>query len=322
MWAAAAIAVVVVGWAVFREREPRYQGKTLSEWMTVAGHTDDDREQGKAVEEALEKIGTNGLPWMIEWLRYEEPKWRSTLCGLVGGLPRALVPNLIINYLVNDKQRERADWAAEMLALLGPMATNSIPQLVGILNDTNALDSSERAAVALASLGRDGLPPLLAALSDRQHSNRAAIARATANLETNAGPAVAVLLACLQEGKMDLTEAAIEVLGELKLEPEKVVPELTRGLTNGDYRIRIKSAEALLRFGKSANAAVPRLLEGLDDDDAAARGAAERALQEIAPEKLEKDKRIRTHKPPKVFWSDAPCQAMPVQGRERESPTK
>ena len=102
---------------------------------------------------------------------------------------------------------------------------------------------------------------------------------------------------------MDLTEAAIEVLGELKLEPEKVVPELTRGLTNGDYRIRIKSAEALLRFGKSANAAVPRLLEGLDDDDAAARGAAERALQEIAPEKLEKDKRIRTHKPPKVKHS-------------------
>jgi len=298
---AAAIAIVVVGWEVFREGEPVYEGRTLSGWLELLARTDDARAQGRIVEVALGKIGTNGLGWMVEWLSYEEPRWRRPLSEFVGRLPGQLVPNVIISGLEFDRKRQRADDAATMLYAVGPAATNAIPKLQRLMDDPKAGDASRRAISALASLGKDGLPPLLAALSDPRHSNRVEIIHAISELETNAGPAVPVLVECLQEQDAEVFRAAADVLGYLKLEPEIVVPALAGGLTSQDYESRIRSAEDLMEFEGAAKPAVPSLLQALDDRDAWVRNAAEYALERIAPEELAKDKRTKTHEPPMVF---------------------
>ena len=67
------------------EREPEYQGKRLFQWLDqyhpytgslfVSGGLD----KGAAMD-AVQHIGTNGLPWMLKWLRcYDEPSFGDRL---------------------------------------------------------------------------------------------------------------------------------------------------------------------------------------------------------------------------------------------------
>src|SRR5262245_12996976 len=77
-----AIAVVIL-WP--REKEPEYQGKTLTEWLDiyeggVIGYIKDPERQEAA--DALRNIGTNALPWLIKWISNESPNWRRKLSAL------------------------------------------------------------------------------------------------------------------------------------------------------------------------------------------------------------------------------------------------
>jgi hypothetical protein len=56
--------------AVFRrDREPEYGGKRLSEW--VDGYAMQIRNAGS--NEAIRHIGTNAVPYLLKWIRYETP---------------------------------------------------------------------------------------------------------------------------------------------------------------------------------------------------------------------------------------------------------
>ena len=57
-------------WQVLRDREPSYQGRTLSEWVEQVGPAylwNDSDEEVKAVR----AIGTNAIPTILKWIRYE-----------------------------------------------------------------------------------------------------------------------------------------------------------------------------------------------------------------------------------------------------------
>jgi hypothetical protein len=285
---------------VFREREPEYQGKKLSEWLDMLDQTDDARAQAQIVGEALGNMGPEGLRWMLKSLRYEEPGWRSMVHNTVGRLPAQLVPEGVVFSLSQNKRWQRADAAAYMFFALGPRATNAIPELCRMMGDKKAGVASKRAVFVLASLGKSGLAPLLAALSDPRQSNRVEIVQSISEMGTNAGPAVPVLVKCLNDANVDLAVAVAAVLGDLKLEPQVAVPMLARALTNNDYSVRAASARALSDFGVKAAEAAPALVKALDDEDASVHKAAEWALLGIAPEEVEKDARTRIHEPPKV----------------------
>jgi hypothetical protein len=68
---------VVAFWS--GEKEPEYNGKKLSEWLEVCRqHPTSDSERVSA-EEAVRKIGTNALPWLVRWMHYDMPDWRYKL---------------------------------------------------------------------------------------------------------------------------------------------------------------------------------------------------------------------------------------------------
>src|SRR4051812_12829515 len=58
------VAAVVLLWPR-GEREPEYQGKKLSEWIGDEGNP--------RQADAVRHIGTNALPFLIGWIRYETP---------------------------------------------------------------------------------------------------------------------------------------------------------------------------------------------------------------------------------------------------------
>ena len=311
VWAVAAIAVVVVGWEVFREREPEYQGKTLSEWMEV------DRRASSgggpvAIEEAenaVQQIGTNALPLLLKWIAYEQPEWRVRIYNASHGLPRWFKGREAIISLAEDPKEGRAHMSEHTFFLLGPGATNAIPQLDAMMRRTSATNVSKRAIALLAGLaclGKEALPCLLEALSDTNFVGRGFIAWQISELAAfgvDVSPAIPVLVGLLHEGSPRLMVTATDALGYLGymgFEPNIVIPELIPGLTNGNYGVRAHSAKALSQFGPKAATAVPALINALDDDDASARKAVEEALEKIAPEELDWDRETRVHKEPTV----------------------
>src|SRR6266550_2105761 len=82
----------VAGVAFWRgEREPEYQGRKLSEWLAMYG--DDEgrgpewvERNGRAVE-AIRRIGTNGLPWLMRWAFYEPSEWKTKSLSLLEKMP-------------------------------------------------------------------------------------------------------------------------------------------------------------------------------------------------------------------------------------------
>src|SRR5580765_7321909 len=83
-----AVGLVCVGVLVLMMRldqEPDYQGKALSEWVAVY-----DSSNGRQGEGAIRAIGRSGLPYLIEWIGYERPRWKEQLNSVLEniGAPR------------------------------------------------------------------------------------------------------------------------------------------------------------------------------------------------------------------------------------------
>src|SRR5262245_21189458 len=58
-----------------RTSEPIYNGRSLSDWLARYGAGPDSDE----AEDAIRAIGTNALPFLIEWIQHDPPAWRRSL---------------------------------------------------------------------------------------------------------------------------------------------------------------------------------------------------------------------------------------------------
>ena len=63
--------------SLLRQREPEYQGKTLSAWLKVGGHGDPDED--KPAIEAVRQIGTNAVPFLLDMVRAKDSKFKLKL---------------------------------------------------------------------------------------------------------------------------------------------------------------------------------------------------------------------------------------------------
>src|SRR4051794_3136 len=87
--------------------EPAYQGKTLTEWLTVyQQHADGNHEQQQAIV-AVRHIGTNALPVLTTLLNHESSQWREKVPRL---LPKLFYsPNgYPLRRLLRDSREARA----------------------------------------------------------------------------------------------------------------------------------------------------------------------------------------------------------------------
>ena len=238
--------------------------------------------------DAIRHIGTNAVPYLLTWLRYEEPpgkrKRLDTVNKLLGWLNAQL--GAAGSWTLKDQQGERARGACLAFAALGPEAKAAIPELSRLLCAPNGTPGDAGAALALANLADLGLPPLVAALTNADAHVRV---RAVFNMEhlgTNARPAVPMLINTMRDNDWFAAWAAARTLSELQLEPDLVVPALTNCLKDPDIRHRVAATEALEKFGRAALSAVPPLLIALSDTNRYVQSATRSALQEIAPEAM------------------------------------
>ena len=140
--------------------------------------------------------------------------------------------------------------------ILGPAASNAVPDLIGIFKE-RVSDSSRQWAVA--SLGYIGptassaVPALLHTVGD-----------------TNANEYV--------------HDHAMEALVQIQADPGLVVPALIKCLQDPDQHVQTYAELTLHDMGSDAKSGVPALVDLLNDPDVSVRQQAKQALKAIGPE--------------------------------------
>jgi len=274
-------------------KEPEYQGKKLSEWLEAYRSANVTKATGAAQEQAADAvrhIGTNALPFLIEWIGYQPTAWRIKFTGALTRLPGPLKrarPARLLRVPV-----ARAKEAICGFTILEKQAAPAVPALTELLQDWKSEDRASHVIVALGCVGERGLPPLVAALTNSAapmwYRSKAAseLADPVEMVGTNMSWAVRVLVPCLQDRAVGSLVA--RVLGRWKLAPEEAVPALAKCLRSSQFATRAEALTALGKFGAEASSAVPDLLIAAKDGDQLIRSVATNSLLKIAPEVLVK----------------------------------
>jgi hypothetical protein len=229
----ACLAAVAGVLALFtRDNGPRYQGRSLSEWLMI--HCESDRPnrdpaQRPVAASAIRAIGTNALPQLLEWICYETPSWHS---NVTRALPRRLALRL------GNSRAARATLyrgyhraaAAEMgFRLIETNAVSAIPHLQTLLRDRSKPRTALRAMIVLTQLGAPGFDVLRAAALDTTQPYRDTILAAMAS-------------APLRD---TVTNDCLDTLGMLTADPDPAIRT---------------SASNLIRYLKGGTNSAPRFL--------------------------------------------------------------
>lgn len=233
--------------------EPKHEGKSLTEWLTLYQNADDGSPGEREADAAVRTIGTNALPTLITWIASDDL----------------------------DEQF----FAKNGFQILGTAAQPAVESLGRMLVSTNQVISLI-AAQCLGHIGAPALPALLAGLTNRQFRVGTAASLAIVELGTNASPAIPILLRHLQHPNHFYRERAADALGNLCIEPEMVVPALAHLLKDDSKAARYLALRGLENYESRARPAVPAMTALLADPEESIRETAANVLRKIAPEVL------------------------------------
>jgi hypothetical protein len=275
------------------EREPEYNGKKLSAWVRPYSWRYDDDEktnhlitrERQAANEAIQHMGTNALHWLVRWIAYERPAWKTKMRRIVWKIPA----QPIRYWCVRDDQLRSA--ARDTFVALGTNAVAVVPELAQVVRTSQSEDSRDAAMWALGDMGRDGYPCLLRALDNQNTSYTAArCILQMSEVGVDVSSAIPRLLLVDRETyKWQTAHPGFEhyyCVPHLDRSYQQLIPALTNYLGHTNSDVRAEAAHALGLIGEHALPAVPALREALDDRVIAVQEAAVYALERIAPEVL------------------------------------
>lgn len=155
-----ACALIVVSGSLLwpRASEPEYQGVSLTGWLAKGSN---DREAAAAVRH----IGTNSIPFLVQWLSYEPAPWRRQWRNAFQKLPHP-VDRLgrLSDKVKGLNWQTRNNLALDGFEILAPEAAPAVPELTRIMSQAGSMRLWSQAARALGFIGPDALPSLMLAL--------------------------------------------------------------------------------------------------------------------------------------------------------------
>src|SRR5262245_35579097 len=245
---AAIIAIIVA----LIPREPKYQGRTLSEWIQdSAPRLSPEPETTRAIE-AVRHIGTNGLPSLLEWLNHKEPPaWKLKLLAACAKLPLWFQDRVVSHFRVDRSYQVRRRLALDGFLILGPQASPAVPDL---LKKRDPWTIS-----ALQSIGLASLEPTLGVLTNRANAPtlRAAAANWLGSIDEKIDltRVVPVLAQCVREREPGVAKEAAKALVKSGADPDLTVGFFADLLQHGDVLSRCEAAENLRLLRDKARAA-------------------------------------------------------------------
>jgi hypothetical protein len=305
------VALAVLGaWLFGQPREPAYAGRTLTEWLyntdpgfvwipndLYAHFHDEFADQLESGEpwppanaswggfmatasprqEALDHIGTNALPWLLDWM-VSKPRpleqlraWARTKFAMPIFHPGSLTP---------VERRHVA--ALDGFVALGPRAAPALPALSNLFHQPQPYLQLGR---AIASIGPPGIAVLTHALTNADPQIRDTAALSLGLAGSAAGSAVPTLLSLIDRGAASYP--VLGALGRIGCDPALAAPPLMRHLARlvdneGDDGFGM-TVLVLGLCGDQARPAVPLLLRFHAQSDAWTRKTIRAALKGIDP---------------------------------------
>jgi HEAT repeat protein len=155
-----------------RPREPSYNGRCLSAWITMLGETDLHNDYRQDAVRAVRQIGSQAVPYLLRWIQVEPPSWVDRTRRQVRGRLGGYLPSWVLRE--NYDKLTKCIGSARAFKILGEEAAGAIPDLVRIVNeplpqkfDETITPTRRAAAVALAAIGQDGARPLVEAITNQ-----------------------------------------------------------------------------------------------------------------------------------------------------------
>jgi hypothetical protein len=200
--------LAVVFWP--EKPEPVYKSRRLSEWVITGPKPE------MAFREAVEAVGTNGIPFYLEWIRYRP----SSLTRTKFRLAEKIRQWLNIKWYPNQSETARDVGAHSALRVLGARAEVAIPQLS--FYATNPVwDASSRslplasdsvdAIYTLACLGNRAAPGIISLMTNEHARIRLLAVDASRKFYGNTS-VVAQLERSTQDPDAQVMRLAISVL--------------------------------------------------------------------------------------------------------------
>jgi hypothetical protein len=240
-------------------KEPEYGGKKLSEWMEESGFSywiSGNRYyvMSREAQNALHHIGTNAIPYLVQWVGYEPPSWKTKLYAII---------QKTFHYTFIDHRSlaraSRAEGATAALQTLGPKAEGAIPELATLANNPKATNSARRATAVLSRLQGKLLSADIALMTNSSANVRLRsinlVVEQYLNGEwpgTSLSPALLVVVQRLTDEDRNVRNAAAHGLGQLHVKSRIAIPELMKLLKHPDPQIRILAADAIEQIDPSA----------------------------------------------------------------------
>jgi HEAT repeat protein len=270
---------------------PAYEGRTLGDWLGriepagIWSHPDRTSPFFLQTSNAIVQIGTNGLPFLTEWIRYQPSRaymsfW-SVAIDVVGELPDPVVPDSFRDWIQRSRAMHRSAASVDAFEILGPAAASSVPELLSIVKDPANPQAVRRATHALSAVGPAAFLALFEIASNTNAPTRRVAIHGLGGMGTKAVRAIPMLIQTLDDINGDCAQAAANTLGRLALEPHVVIPALTNAMQRPEHLVRWVAADALAAYGTSAAPAVPALRLALADQNPQVRDAVSNALQVI-----------------------------------------
>ena len=259
-------------------REPRAQGRTLSQWLEAL----DNPAAVTNVQTitALRKMGGKAAVRLVPMLDASDSPITLQLVNLAR--KQSLVQIRFVTAPVRQRRAERA------FEIMGDQAVAAAPALVSLLirrgNEPAEYlgDSASRAANALSSLGHGAVPFLRPALCSQQTRVRyegISALRSCAN--DGASGAITELLKIFDDADPRVRQAGAEAMGWSYRQPGLVIPHLARMLGDPNPSVRKQAAYAIGRFGFLAGNTAGALQQACSDAAPEVRQAAAAALARV-----------------------------------------
>jgi hypothetical protein len=249
--------------------EPVYQGKHLSDWLLEL-----NTPRKSAAQDAIRHIGSNGIPLLCRELLGTDSNLKLKFLRLAG--KQQLFK---FKYVPASDRHEHA---REAIMILGPVAQPAIPVLIEAFKQGN-VGHHIGPYDPFPSIGRESIPPLLAACTNENKWLRFFGVRALQKFPNDAPAVVPQLIRSMSDPDPRVRYGAIGSLMHVKGLPDVAVPAIAKMLTDPDPEVRELAAETLGLYDRQAATITPDLQAAFEDNDPTVRGAAAWAMVKIDP---------------------------------------
>lgn len=226
----------------------------------------------------LEVPGELVAPLLAAKLRDEDPTVSANVRAAIISIGPSIIPRVVVAL---DREELRP-YAVSILSEFGADAKPAVPKLVAMLDQVEP-PLQEEILMTLGSIGPEAAPAVNQAatlLSSETERVKLAAVYALGRIGPAAAPAVDAMLAMIanEEGFAQIATAwaVANIAPDNQRAANVTVPVLVRGLEDRSELIREESAEALGKFGRRAESAIPALKKAAEQGSETAEEALKR----------------------------------------------